>query len=877
MKRKYKRFLAAAAGIAFIISTLICAGAASIGTVIHESSLKIADNAEYTRIIAMHDSLGRQEANVFVVDTKGEGLKPAVMYGAKLYGRTALTSVVDYAATAEGLSISGGLNGDFYSLTTGIPLGMSVHNGRLNTSDVGYPAIGFTDDGRTIIGEPKLQILMESDTGAVIPVDHFNKYRTMYGVYLFSEDFSTESRTTTPGTHIVLDIQSGEIGIGKTVTVRVSDIMTDAGNIKMLDNALLLSVDNDGPLDKISNIAVGQTYRITFKAANDVWNDVTEAVGGGQILLADGLVLPDSTTEAAPRTAVGVTADGLLVAAEIDGRKPGHSAGVTVTETAEFMLSLGCTDALMLDGGGSSTVYLRKTGFATGEVINEVSDGVPRSNANSLLFENNVTPDGMVYRLQLYPYNIEALPNATIPLEIKAADVSYTAAAAPEPESIMFNITEGMGTINADAKSAYLTTGSSVGLGTISAEWGAAYGETALTILDSVDSIDVLSDGASIEEIDLKSGEEKTFGAKAYKNTLEVYSSNNSFTWTVSSPDVGTITQNGVFKASDKINQSGTLTVSYGDVSKTINLTVGKVVEEEKDENGDDGEENKGTPPVIDIDSMEGWNYENDFLNIGAHVTDDDALAAENITLLVDGKGTEFSYDAETGVLMAHLKNDFSKGIHKVTITASDTAGNLAQKFESFYVDREGAQSPFSDVSGHWAKDYIDYLYAAGLVRGVADEATSTLKYLPQNNITRAEFAVMLCRYLKLDTQTSDGDEVAFTDESAIPDWAKKEIHAVAKNGVMTGRPDGEDKLMFDPNARLTRAEAITAIGRLMPKEYAAADITFTDAEDIPDWAKEHVGRLIGLGVISGYSDGTLAPGRNVTRAEVAKILYTIY
>ncbi len=863
MKKKYRRLLAAVLGLAIAASSFIYAGASSIGTVIHESPLMIADNAEYNEIIAMHSSRGRQEANVFTVDTRGQGIAPVVLYGSRLYGRSAITSVVDYASSSEGLSISGGINGDFYSFMTGIPLGMSVHNGKLNTSDAGYPAIGFEDDGTIIVGEPKIAISMVSDSGVTVPVDHFNKYRTMYGVYLFSEDFSTESRTQNPGTHIVLDIVSGEIGIGKTVTVRVSDIMTDAGNIKMVENALLLSVDNDGPLESIASVALGQTYNITFTASDPEWNNVKEAIGGGQLLLKDGILVPDSTTETAPRTAVGVTGDGKLIAAEIDGRLTGHSAGATVTETAEFMQSLGCESALMLDGGGSSTVYLRLPGETAGKIINEVSDGSPRANANFLLLANTLNPDGMVYRLIFYPYNIEALPGATIPLDIKAADVSYSAAPAPEPESIMFTVTEGMGTVNADAKAAYLTTGSVTGTGTVSAVWGAANGETKLTVLDKIDSIDVLRDGNAVSSADLKSGEEMTLSAKAYKNTLEVYSSNNSFTWSVSSPNLGTITQNGVFKASDKINQSGTITVSYGDVSKTVNITVGK---NEVD-----------TPPVIAIDPMDGWDYNNEFLNIGARVTDNDTLTAENITLYVDGEITEFDYTPESGILMAHMKNDFKKGMHKVTIEAVDTAKNRAQRYASFFVDPKGAESAFSDVEGHWARDYIDYLYSAQLVKGVEDSASHRLYYLPQNRVTRAEFAVMMSRYLKLDTSAAEGYAVTFTDDASIPAWAKKEVYAVAQAGVMKGRPDGDNAVKFDPDARLTRAEIITAIGRLVPADYKADDISFKDAASIPAWAREYVGRLIALRVISGYTDGTLAPNDYVTRAEVAKILYSVY
>lgn len=866
MKRRYRQIIAVIMCITYILATLVyTAGAASIGTTVHQSTLQIANNAEYTKIIAMHNTYGRQEANVFVVDPSEPGVEPVAMYGSKLYGRSTITTAVDYATTAEGLSIAGGVNGDFYSFMTGISLGMVVHNGKLNTSDAGYPAIGFKDDGDIIIGYPEISISMVGDGGISIPVDHFNKYRTVYGVYLFSEDFSAESRTQEPGTHIVLEIESGEIGIGKTVNVKVADIMTNAANIKMLDNSLLLSVDNNGPLDKISQIALGQKYSITFNASSSEWNDVKEAIGGGQIIVKDGAVQPDSTTEIAPRTAVGVTAAGELVVAQIDGRKTGHSKGATITQTAEFMLSLGCVTALNLDGGGSSTTYLRSTGYATGEIINEVSDGTPRKNANYLLLANTLPPDGMAYRLQFYPYNIEALPNATVTLDIKAADVSYHAAAAPEPESIIFSVSDGLGTVTADARAAYLTTGSQVGSGIISAQWGAASGYTGIDILDSVDSIYIYKNGSSNEvtSLDLDKNEEIALRAESYKNSLEVYSSNKSFTWSVSSPNLGTVTENGVFKASDKVNQSGTLTVSYGGTSKTINITVGKGADD--------------TPPVVSVDSMEGWNWQNEFLNIGAVITDDSTLTADNITLEIDGEAVKFNYYPDSGILMAHLTNTYRSGIHKAAITAVDSSGNRTTKYGTFLVDSQGRGTVFIDAGNHWATDYIEFLYNEGLVKGTIDDTTGKAYYKPDNNITRAEFAVMLSRYLNLDADADYSAAVRFTDADTIPVWAKQEIYAVAKYGAMTGKPDGAGGLNFDPNANLTRAEIITAVGRLIADGYESAPITFTDSAEIGSWAVPYVGKLITLGVISGYADGTLMPQNYVTRAEVAKILFAVY
>ncbi|MDF1505651.1 phosphodiester glycosidase family protein, partial [Roseisolibacter sp. H3M3-2] len=92
-----------------------------------------------------------------------------------------------------------------------------------------------------------------------------------------------------------------------------------------------------------------------------------EVVGGLPLLLRDGVVDPrvDSTGNAGfrgpnPRTAVGVRDGGRrLLLVTTDGRRPGVAVGTSLRETAELLRALGATDAINLDGGGSTTMVAR--------------------------------------------------------------------------------------------------------------------------------------------------------------------------------------------------------------------------------------------------------------------------------------------------------------------------------------------------------------------------------------------------------------------------------------------------------------------------------------------------------------------------------------
>ncbi len=58
-----------------------------------------------------------------------------------------------------------------------------------------------------------------------------------------------------------------------------------------------------------------------------------------------------------PRTGIGIIDENHFVFIVVDGRSPGYSKGVTLTEFSQIFKDLGCTDAYNIDGGGSSTMY----------------------------------------------------------------------------------------------------------------------------------------------------------------------------------------------------------------------------------------------------------------------------------------------------------------------------------------------------------------------------------------------------------------------------------------------------------------------------------------------------------------------------------------
>ena len=144
----------------------------------------------------------------------------------------------------------------------------------------------------------------------------------------------------------------------------------------------------------------------------------------------------------------------------------------------------------------------------------------------------------------------------------------------------------------------------------------------------------------------------------------------------------------------------------------------------------------------------------------------------------------------------------------------------------------------------------------------------------PENNITRAELAAILARALKL-TPGSEGD-LAFSDSAEIPAWARGAVAAVVREGLLKGYPGSDGTSFFDPQKSVSRVEIASILGRVLDKKVGPvtpAELGFSDADQIPAWAKEDIGKAVAKGVISGYSDNTFQGDKLVTRAESASAI----
>jgi len=169
-----------------------------------------------------------------------------------------------------------------------------------------------------------------------------------------------------------------------------------------------------------------------------------------------------------------------------------------------------------------------------------------------------------------------------------------------------------------------------------------------------------------------------------------------------------------------------------------------------------------------------------------------------------------------------------------------------------------------TDITGHKFSKEITKAVTLGIVYGYPDGT-----FRPNGNVTRAEFASMLIRGLKLG---EEGAPLTFKDKDKIGAWAVKAVQQAVKLGIIHGYEDGT----FRPNANITHAEMISMVIRASGLvEDNAPQTSFSDDADIPKWAKPAVSKAEETGIINvgDFSNGKFASQAMSTRAEAASAI----
>jgi len=273
------------------------------------------------------------------------------------------------------------VNAGFFRLDTSIWAGEAVGilkvDGRLvSESYGGRVGLGlFEDQGevKAVIDRVTTELGLIGSKGGTLAVDGMNRERKAGEVVIFTKDFGASTLTDQSGFEVVIDEKSGDIirrkaGGSSPIETGTFIISFTSEKVESVDS-FLKSQNNKVRFDhSVKSVTPGR--QVDFNKAEFIVGGVGHIVQSGRTVIDWELERTSRSFYETrhPRTAFAILKDGSLMLVTIDGRQPEHSVGLRLQELAEILKELGAIEAINLDGGGSTTMYLE------GKIVNKPSD-----------------------------------------------------------------------------------------------------------------------------------------------------------------------------------------------------------------------------------------------------------------------------------------------------------------------------------------------------------------------------------------------------------------------------------------------------------------------------------------------------------------------
>lgn len=733
-----------------------------------QTSVDILDGLTYRNTITVNKdsrvesfSLELEEdSDVYPIFLQGSGA---------VYGAASINKAVTNAQAA-GYHVVGAMNTDFFSMSSGIPMGIVIEDGVYKSCGGDENAMVITDEQVSIMGHPQVSMTLTNHTnGNVVTPRYFNKLRTSTGgLYLCNSDFSATTRSSGNGWFVRMklvssepvlpaiglapteeELSSQELTVNSTLELVVTELVQGEGALDIgEDEYVLTAADASGYNFVYSSFQVGDRITLQTSCQDAVLSQAQWAGGVGDILIQNGAITDSSnwtykSDGRQPRSAIGMKADGTLVVYAVDGRQSGYSIGLSEMDLADELLKQGCIWAVNVDGGGSTAMSVWLPGQSGSSLQSVPSGGSPRSCATYLLLVTDEKGDGEADRLAFTQDGQTVLAGTSLTLPSVAALDNGLNPVKADLEELTFTSLEDLGVI----EDGVYTAGNRAGTDTIliTSEDEQLEGTAQIHVVSSLTSFTVSKKGSTqaLTSLTVDPGEQVQLTASGSYWGRTALRGWESVTCTVNG-GVGTVDENGLFTASSTLT-SGSITVSAGGKSQTITVSPSYV-------------HNDVTP--------DHWAY-----------TAVEYCYAHNIVSGISP--TEFGRDNQIrrGDFMLMLYNALGK-------PASSHKANFTDVLESDYY--------YTALS--WAQ-------GAGLATGTGDGA-----YSPTAPVTREQAFTILRQALPLlGKNCPDGDLSVldqFSDRDQIADYAKGHTATLVSQGLVSGKGDG-----IDPKGNLTRAE----------------------------------------------------------------------
>lgn len=313
------------------------------------------------------------KVEVIELDLNNPYLNLKVVAGDGKYTQRATVSSMAKRTNANAL-----VNADYFNmLLQGAPDNASIIDGRLVSSPSVYTdrhTLGITSDNRAIIDTTYFEGKVIAPNNVSYPIDGLNRSYYWYDgtgeyshenkIQVYNDFWASASRGEKKNSEVLVNSDGTveAISQGKNFDFAVPD------------GKQILQVDGQALNFINANVKVGDKIKVDYKITPNY--DFKFMVGGHALLVNNGQAVKYTKDinvlgGRRARTAAGISADGKKIYLAAAEGRTSRSAGLTLGELSDFMISIGCDKAVNLDGGGSTAMVLKELGSQTGSrVIN---------------------------------------------------------------------------------------------------------------------------------------------------------------------------------------------------------------------------------------------------------------------------------------------------------------------------------------------------------------------------------------------------------------------------------------------------------------------------------------------------------------------------
>ncbi|MET7856126.1 phosphodiester glycosidase family protein [Streptomyces sp. NPDC005318] len=448
--------------------------------VTRETRTPIAPGLNLTRFDRF-EADGWVRGQVLVANLAEKRLKVDYISSGTVTGKSRVTEQAKHTGAIAAI------NGDYFDMNdTEAPIGAAVsrEGGLVNSPTEGRnQTVAIGADGLGRLAQVFLQGEVTIGGGQPLTLSGVNSPTLASGgIGLFTDQWGASPRTKpVSGADRITEVWLRD---GK-----VTEVHTSVSS-KQIPAGTSVLLGREAGADALARLVPGDTVDVAYRPRAD-FGDVAVAVGGGQVLVEDGVVkhyTDGDTVTATSRTGVGFSADGrTMYLVAIDGKQT-DSRGMDLNELGAFMKGLGAVNALNMDGGGSTTMAARLPGENPTGLISSPSDGSEREVANGLgLFA--APGSGTLHGFRVLPAlaadgSDKVFPGLRRTVRARAHDETY----APVPSGRVHWREErrGDGSVSVDAGNdgTAVVTGRRSGITRVVASGGhRAEGTTELTVL----------------------------------------------------------------------------------------------------------------------------------------------------------------------------------------------------------------------------------------------------------------------------------------------------------------------------------------------------------------------------------------------------------